>query len=629
MPGNSILVRNDPPLFTIIAATPDYLKNSGYAGRPLVGMGVFEAFPANSSDPKHKGDLHLFQSFMQVVETNEVDIMPLQRYDLMQSDGSFTKKIWRASNRPVLSVEGQVAYIIHTAEDITTQLSESEQDIRDMVARAPIGICVLDAATQIGLIANDSFLEIAGRSLDEIVGNWYWDTFSDARPFYEEALNRVIENGVTFRATEVEVPLRRNGVLEMVPVTFVYEPLKNAVGKVTKVAVWVVDNSTQAQARKAISDSESMFRTMAEGTPVLIAVADETGNATYFNKAWTELTGRAMQDFLQRGWADLIHSEDRSRFVNGYLKSLAEKGPFREEFRMQCKEGGYRWLLAYGTPRFDEQGAFRGHISAGTDITDQKLFQQQLTTALEQVRLSKEAAALGTFDMDLKVGGLIWDERCRILFGISHNNPVQYETDFVNGLHPDDRERITTVINDLLSGTTPGGDYDVEYRTIGAEDGIQRWVRAKGKVYFNEQGEAVRFIGSVLDITEKMMAIQEIERLVEARTQELAEAYQKLQSTNKELQRSNQSLEEFAHAASHDLKEPVRKIIFYTNLLKDQLKDQLQDREVQSFARIENATLRMRNLIDDLLLYSHVTERPPDFDSVDLNQKVRNVLEAV
>jgi light-regulated signal transduction histidine kinase (bacteriophytochrome) len=204
---------------------------------------------------------------------------------------------------------------------------------------------------------------------------------------------------------------------------------------------------------------------------------------------------------------------------------------------------------------------------------------------------------------------------------------VTYEKDFVEGLHPEDRERITKVIDNLFVKSISNGDYDVEYRTVGAEDGIVRWVRAKGKVYFNEGDQPVRFIGSVLDITQKVTALQKIEDLVEERTRELAHTNEILQRTNEDLQRSNQNLEEFAHAASHDLKEPVRKIHFFTHQLKEQLSTHLKESERHSFNRIENAAKRMGNLIDDLLLYSHVSHRPFETEAVDLNYKVQRVLE--
>jgi light-regulated signal transduction histidine kinase (bacteriophytochrome) len=105
------------------------------------------------------------------------------------------------------------------------------------------------------------------------------------------------------------------------------------------------------------------------------------------------------------------------------------------------------------------------------------------------------------------------------------------------------------------------------------------------------------------------------------------EAQLQLERTVEELRRSNRNLEEFAHAASHDLKEPVRKIHFFTTQLKDQLRTHLKEGELRLFGRIENATERMGNLIDDLLLYSHVSQRPHEMEKVDLNEKVHRVLE--
>jgi light-regulated signal transduction histidine kinase (bacteriophytochrome) len=129
------------------------------------------------------------------------------------------------------------------------------------------------------------------------------------------------------------------------------------------------------------------------------------------------------------------------------------------------------------------------------------------------------------------------------------------------------------------------------------------------------------------DVTDQVLTRMQIEAVVEQRTKELAETNEILKITNKELQRSNSNLEEFAHAASHDLKEPIRKIQFFTSLLKEQLNIQLKEDQTRSFNKIENATLRMGNLIDDLLLYSHVSHRPHELESIDLNQKVQNVLE--
>jgi light-regulated signal transduction histidine kinase (bacteriophytochrome) len=110
------------------------------------------------------------------------------------------------------------------------------------------------------------------------------------------------------------------------------------------------------------------------------------------------------------------------------------------------------------------------------------------------------------------------------------------------------------------------------------------------------------------------------------RTKELAQANENLLNANKELQRSNAQLEEFAYAASHDLKEPIRKIHFFSDLLKQSLKNKITDIETGFFVRLESASKRMSSLIDDLLAYSQVSLRPEKFETVDMEQVIDLVL---
>lgn len=93
-----------------------------------------------------------------------------------------------------------------------------------------------------------------------------------------------------------------------------------------------------------------------------------------------------------------------------------------------------------------------------------------------------------------------------------------------------------------------------------------------------------------------------------------------------ELQRSNRSLEDFAYAASHDLKEPLRKINFFSERLKSQLEAALTEETARTFQRLETATERMRMLVDDLLAYSQASAKPRLSEKVNLNDVLAQVL---
>jgi len=152
--------------------------------------------------------------------------------------------------------------------------------------------------------------------------------------------------------------------------------------------------------------------------------------------------------------------------------------------------------------------------------------------------------------------------------------------------------------------------------------------------YFNfaytplrEKGQVVGVMDVATEVTELVLARKKIEQVVTHRTKELAEANEALQLSNKELQRSNAYLEEFAHAASHDLKEPIRKIHYFTERLRIGLVDKLTPDDERMFSRVQHASQRMNALIDDLLLYSHVTQKPHEKETINLNDKIKKILE--
>lgn len=105
------------------------------------------------------------------------------------------------------------------------------------------------------------------------------------------------------------------------------------------------------------------------------------------------------------------------------------------------------------------------------------------------------------------------------------------------------------------------------------------------------------------------------------------EAQLRQQKLLEELQRSNTNLEEFAYAASHDLKEPIRKVLFFADRLKNKLKDRLDEDDARLFGRLEAANQRMGGLVDDLLTYSQVSQRPHVLGEVDLNALIQGILD--
>jgi PAS domain S-box-containing protein len=145
----------------------------------------------------------------------------------------------------------------------------------------------------------------------------------------------------------------------------------------------------------------------------------------------------------------------------------------------------------------------------------------ELRQSEEQLRLATDAAEVGLWDLEMATETLYWPARVKAMFGISAHVPVSM-ADFYRGLHPDDKERTITAFAAAVD-PVKRAVYDVEYRTIGKEDGIVRWVAAKGKGIFDGD-RCVRAIGTVIDITARKAAEAQLHELNETLERRVAEA---------------------------------------------------------------------------------------------------------
>lgn len=155
------------------------------------------------------------------------------------------------------------------------------------------------------------------------------------------------------------------------------------------------------------------------------------------------------------------------------------------------------------------RAALRGRLrqyEARSYIDERIAAADKLRKAEESRRLAIEAAQIGTWHYFPATRVLEWDARCRALFGISSNAEISYAT-FLAGLHPEDRHAADAAVRAALD-PAGSGVFVLEYRTVGIEDGIERWIAAAGRTQF-EDGVPVRFAGTVRDITQRRRAEQQ------------------------------------------------------------------------------------------------------------------------
>ena len=239
--------------------------------------------------------------------------------------------------------------------------------------------------------------------------------------------------------------------------------------------------------------------------------------------------------------------------------------------------------------------------------------EERLRHSKERLQLAIEATNLGTFDFSPQTGELVWSDLAKLHFGLPPEAHIDYDV-FLSGLHPDDRERVDGLIQGILR-PEHGGLYRTEYRTIGIEDGKERWLAARGRAYFNERGDPVRFIGATLDITERkktenqLQAMKdELEQKVEQRTRELIETQKRYLHAEK-----LSAIGKLSASIAHEFNNPLQAVMAILRGLR-QAGLHEEDRKMLEIAIAECD--RVKKLIRDLQNFYRPSSERKEFVDV-------------
>jgi len=500
------------PQLYILTASDLYLKATETTRETIVGKHIFEAFPDNPELPDADGVQNINASLQQVLATKKPHYMSIQRYDVpdINNPGMFIPRYWDPSHTPVLDEHNEIQYIIQLATNVTHQvltqktLSESQAQEQQMLRQVKELNEELEASNE-EISASNEELQQTQESLKH--------------------LNEELEDRIFLRTQELEAANEEMATSN--------EELQSSNKALTeaqqKLETTVVE----------LKSSRERFRRMIQSSPVAMLVT--RGDNMVFEEINDTMLQMIGKDASVKGkaWFEAIPELVGQPIINDLYHTYrtGEEHKVTEAPITLIKDGEpHQGFYNITYTAITEEGSITGVMQSVVEVTGYITAKNELAKAYEQVRLSKEAAELGTFDMDMKKGIMEWDSRCRQLFGISHQNSVNFEKDFLAGLHPDDLERVNAILEKVFNKSESEGVYDVEYRTIGVEDQVLRWVRAKGQVYFDDKDLPLRFIGSVLDITEQ--------------------------------KQDEQRKSDFIGMASHELKTPLTSLNAYLQMLQ-------------------------------------------------------------
>jgi len=173
-------------------------------------------------------------------------------------------------------------------------------------------------------------------------------------------------------------------------------PLYDESGVAVGGLVVLRDVTAHRRAEDQLRESETRFRTMADAAPVLLWMSEPDGLCTFFNQTWIDFTGRTQEEEWGVGWAERVHFEDFQLCMDTYTRAFNRREIFEMEYRLQRKDGQFRWILDRGVPRYTPEGTFAGYIGSCVDITERRALEDELRKA---VRMRDEFLSVASHEL--------------------------------------------------------------------------------------------------------------------------------------------------------------------------------------------------------------------------------------
>ena len=462
---------------------------------------------------------------------------------------------------PVIAEDGKpggvIAVVVETTDRVLAQRETAAQGERlaQMFQDAPSFMAQLEGPGHVFTATNAAYQQLIAHR--DVIGQPIGDALPElmGQGFYE-LLDRVYRSGERHvgNAAPVMLQSRPGGALEERLLDFIYQPVRNATGAVTGIFVEGTDVTERERATAAVRenarrlafldrlgratasahDADEILRTTTRLTGEHLGVAicayadmDADQDGFTIRGDWCApgspsiLGHYSLADFGVKAVTEL--SAGRPLIVNDNLRELAPHEaathqaigvgaticmPLVKEGRLTAlmaihHKGPHAWTgeeLAVIREVTERSWA---HIERVRDVAAR-------ADAAERLQLAAAAAQIGTFDYDPVNGTLRWDDRCRALFGLPPDAPVDYGV-FLAGVHPEDRERSDRAVQGALDPANRE-PFHLEYRAVNFTDGSERWLAADGRTFFAGalNPVAVRFVGTVLDISARRRAEEEL-----------------------------------------------------------------------------------------------------------------------
>lgn len=478
----------------------------------------------------------------------------------------------------------------------------------DGLDRLHIGAVVHNPRGQI-LSGNASAQQILGLSRDQLLErdavdpNWCI-IHPDGTPFAPQDLPAVrVASGEISREVPMGVfaPNGDNaGTWRWLRVTALPE-LDEAARQIGAITVFV-DETPAYHLRQQLTRSEERYRSLVEATAQVVWQMTPDGRFNAPQPAWEAFTGQTPTQYMDRGWWDAIHPDDREATRGAWYDRTAQL--YTAEHRLRRADGQYVPMVVRAALVTDKAGEVSEWVGLHTDVSALREAERQLRALNTELERRVEQRSREAGDAS-RLSRLILDAAGEGIYGLDAHG----HTTFVNRAASD-------LLGYTLSDLAGRPSHEVMHHThadgtphpmaecpimLTLQDGQTR--RADSDVFWNVAGQAVPVAYIVTATRDEAGQVTGAVVIFQDITERLR-AEQALQQAIENLKRSNAELEQFAYVASHDLQEPLRTLGSYAELLSRRYQGQLDTRADQYLGHILEATMRLRGLIHDLLAFA-------------------------
>lgn len=294
---------------------------------------------------------------------------------------------------------------------------------------------------------------------------------------------------------------------------------------------------------------------------------------------------------MHEDWLSLIHPYDRDQSEKRFKEAL-RTGIYESEFRIRTNSE-VKYIYAKG--KIISVGESKKLVAVNIDMTKDRQSRIDLEENQYILDQTQSLTKIGGWKLTVDTKEIAWSKSTYNI----HEVPLNYnitEQGFLNFFPGKARKKLSDAHKDAIEKGTP---YDLELPFITAKNN-KLWVRCIGQPII-EHGSIVQIAGCIMDITEQI-------------------------SLREKLEKANAELSRFAYAASHDLREPLRKVTAFGDLLRKSLEDRLTEKEARFMNHMVTGAKRMQQQIDDLLVLSRINTTELELAEVDLTEIVKESL---